>query len=497
MISPHKRSQYQQHALRILQEQVQTFASIQDNPQELMDELRYLFIGIDACPHDAIFIETRLQLINILKDMPVRYGMSDQWDDLTTYALQTTPSDDAYHLGLLHWIKAKIAYDRVQRQKARDWISTAWGYAHQSKNPKLIGDIAQTFCSSLVYHFGEHENAIDMIYQAKEAISELNTPVPYRLDISLADALRRLGKIWQARRILETMAEKWLTPHLPMREQAIILHNLGLMRWVDGAYATAQSNLQTAAHIYEDLHELATACGAYGDLGLCLWAWGKLQQAETVYNKAIRLAQKAGDAQREMKLHGNLGLVYMSKGRLDEAETYILAHIQRAETLDSPREVSRARGNLAQLAMYRGNPHNSLPYLQEALNAHQHPNEGRGNDLILVCICHLHLGNRDQALNYLHEAYKTCDEGEHTILPILVYRAAAECYPDQAEAHLTYALSLAKQYDRRLDMVGCLLKLAQICHNDDYRIQAHNLLQEMGAEAWLNYGEAPLLPLMI
>ncbi|MCL4254562.1 MAG: hypothetical protein KJ043_12390, partial [Anaerolineae bacterium] len=303
--------------------------------------------------------------------------------------------------------------------------------------------------------------------------------------------------IGQGRVILEAMADTWLSPDTPVREQAMIHHQLGLIRWADGAYALAETDLRFAAQTYESLEELATACGAYGDLGLCYWSWGKLREAEATYAKAFILAKESGDIQREMKLNGNLGLVYLSQGRLDRAGTYIHNHIQRANALGSDREHKRARGNWAQLRLYRNKPTGSLNYLHEALSAHKHPNEGRGNDEVLVSLCHHLMGDCETARQHLDKVWKICDDGEHTILPILAYRLAAELYPENAEAHLNEGLRLAREYDRRLDMAGCLLKLAKVCDNLAYYDEARTLLAEMNALEWLKQDKAPLLPLMI
>jgi len=107
------------------------------------------------------------------------------------------------------------------------------------------------------------------------------------------------------------------------------------------------------------------------------------------------------------------------------------------------------------------------------------------------------MGDCENARQHLDKVWRICGVGEHTILPILAYRLSAELYPDQAVTHLNAGLELARKHDRRLDIAGCLLKLAKVCDNSAYYDEAHALLTEMNALEWLKYNKAPLLPLMI
>lgn len=486
-----------QRSLAIFINRVNQVEKYVGNPRELKEELTDLLMNMAVCWHDETFYRAQIRLIEMLTNAPIRYGMMHQWDDVLREAFQHIMPDDAPRLALIYSLRAKIAYERVHQHQAYEWGMLALRYAYQSEDPRLIANASQVICDSLISHFGEYQQAIDVMERAEMAINMLDAPVPYALYTSWAVALRRQGKIGQGRVILEAMADSWLSSDAPLHEQAMIHHQLGLIRWADGAYTTASGDLTFAAQTYESLEELATACGAYGDLGLCFWSWGKLREAETTYAKAFMLAKESGDIQREMKLNGNLGLVYLSQGRLELASVYIHNHIQRANELGSDREHKRARGNWAQLRLYRNQPTGCLNYLNEALNAHKHPNEGRGNDEVLVSLCHHLMGDTHLARQHLDNVWRICDEGEHTILPILAYRLSAELYPDQADTHLHEGLELAREHDRRLDIAGCLLKLAKVCDNQAYYDEAHALLTEMNALEWLKYHKTPLLPLMI
>ena len=501
MLNMNEHIHLQNWAVSNFAKRVKRVGSYKDSPQVLKRELRHLLNHMDICTSGEDFVQARLTLIETLESHPLRHGFSRQWDSIVCDAITTTT--DPKHLALFYLLRAKVAYDHVHREESLELALTAWHYARRSQTSRLISEVAQTLSSILIYHFGKPEKAEEYIREAKAIIQQLDDLIPYRLDISLGDALRRRGKIRQARLLLEDMAKVWFKDDLHIREKAIIQHNLGLIRWGDGDYAQAEQDLAFAISIYDDeLNEYATACGAYGDLGLCLWSWGKLCEAELVYDKALELAREAGDFQREMKLHGNLGLVYLSQGKFDKAEACIREHIRRADNLGSIREAKRGRGNLAQLNLYRrGNPQDSLVYLEEAMKDHKHPSEGHGNDAVLLSLCWLLLGDEEKAKKYLETVWDICDAGEHTILPIIAYRIAAEIYPHEAKSHLETAYTWAGWFDRKLDMAGCLLKLGQLCDNETKRKEqyahAKQLLTEMNGLAWLNLGEAPLLPLMI
>lgn len=490
---------YQRYSLDIFIHRVQTIDQYVDDPTALRERLNHIFINIAMCARTTEFYDARLQLIDKLNSAPIRYGMSQQWDQVLCEALNTIREDDHYYRGLVYGLRARIAYDRVYPKQARDWGEIALHHAQLSNDAKLITEMTQTLCYILMYHFGEHEEAIKLIEQTEVIINGLNTPVPLNLYITLASALRFMGNIHQARAIIENMAEIWLKkPEITIDEQIIILNNRGLIRWADGAYALAEADLIEVAQAYEKRQELSAAAGSYGNLGLCYWSWGKLPKAHEIYAKAIEFAKEADDVQREMKLIGNQGLVYLAQGRFDWAEAHLREHIRRAESLGAEREVKRARGNLAQLNLFRYDLSEVEKHLKEALNDHKYPNEANGENQLLLVLYYQRVGNIEQARLHLDNVWQICDDGEHTILTMLAYRLSAEVYPEHAEDHLQKALQLARQHERRLDTAGCLFQLAKVCDNEAYREEAYQLLREMDALYWLeDWKNASLMPLII
>ncbi|PJF28926.1 MAG: hypothetical protein CUN52_10970, partial [Phototrophicales bacterium] len=345
---------YQHRSLDIFIRRVQTIEQYVDDATALKAALAHLFINMTMCTQSTKFNDARLQLIVKLNSAPIRYGMSQQWDEILREAIPTIDEHDHYHLALVYGLRARIAYDRVYRQQAHDWGKIALQHARQTGDAKLISEMAQTLGNILIYHFGAHQEAFNVMKESEAIIRDLNTPVPFTLYITWVHAMRFMGNIHQARALSEKIADKFLKPQMSTNEWLIILNTRGIIRWSDGAYALAEPDLIEVAQIYEQRQELAAASGAYGNLGLCYWSWSKFPQAKTIYQKALKLSQEAGDVQREMKICGNLGLVYLSQGRFDLAEAYIREHIHRAEALGAEREAKRGRGNLAQLNLFRG-----------------------------------------------------------------------------------------------------------------------------------------------
>jgi tetratricopeptide (TPR) repeat protein len=498
-----KQAYYQQKALAIFRKRVQALSQSAHKMVDLPNQLGHLFTGMEVCPRNDEFLHLCWDLFNILRDIPIRYGLGDKWAELALTLLECTPPDKLDILSLLYWLRAKVAYEQARVESAKAWGNIAVNYAHLAKNLCLITDTAQTYAAILVRYTSIPEHAITVIHQAQDAIHQLGMTPTYRLDFALADALRHMGKIRQARRLLENVATHRTNDNLSLHERGVIQHNLGLIRWADGAYQQAEQNFLMAITIFDDeLQELNSACKIYADFGGCLWSWGKLSESEVAYHKALKLAQRLDDYQHQMKLYGNLGLVYLSQGAFKQAEWYIKEHITRAYMLDNDAEGNRGWGNLAQLALYQfGNPHESLQYLNQKTYEPQHPNEEYGNDLIVRCLCHFMLGEHDVAKVCLDRVWDICDIGEHSLLPILAHRIAAELYPDKAGDYLELALLWAERHDRRLDMAGCLLKLGKLCDNEAgrhaYYADAKRLLTEMNGLGWLTLGDAPLLPLML
>lgn len=490
---------YQHRSLDIFIRRVQTIEQYVDDATALKAALAHLFINMTMCTQSTKFNDARLQLIVKLNSAPIRYGMSQQWDEFLREAIPTIDKHDHYHLALVYGLRARIAYDRVYRQQAYDWGKIALQHAYQTNDAKLISEMAQTLGNILIYHFGAHQEAFNVMKESEAVIRGLNIPVPFTLYITWVHAMRFMGNIHQARALSEKIADKFLKPQMSTNEWLIILNTRGIIRWSDGAYALAEPDLIEVAQIYEQRQELAAASGAYGNLGLCYWSWSKFPQAKTIYQKALKLSQEAGDVQREMKICGNLGLVYLSQGRFDLAEAYIREHIHRAEALGAEREANRGRGNLVHLNFFRGRLNECvIEHIEKTLGDYAYPNEANGGNHVMLALYYQRRGDIEKARSHLNNVWQICDEGEHTILPILAYRLSAEVYPEHAEANLRKALELAQQHERQLDVAGCLLQLAKVCDNSAYQQEAYQLLAEMDALYWLENGQdAHGLPLML
>lgn len=101
-----------------------------------------------------------------------------------------------------------------------------------------------------------------------------------------------------------------------------------------GAFSTAISFWQQAAHVYAKSGEVSAQGIALTQLAQAYQALGRDQKALTSLKQALKLTKRAHDPSQEASILGHLGNVYLAMGQLEDASQWLQQSRQIAETLE-------------------------------------------------------------------------------------------------------------------------------------------------------------------
>lgn len=279
------------------------------------------------------------------------------------------------------------------------------------------------------------------------------------------------------------------------------------MLWAGGDYPAAVQALQEAIRLFEQVEDTVAAVFARGNLGLVYWSMARYDLAEQGMRECIAFCEQANARWRLISDVGNLAVVYLGQGKLRQALHYVNRHFDLAQRYGHIWETSRARLNRGAILVYLREYETARQELVESLE--RVTREGRQELIASVQIdlslCYAGLGERELARRLANSAYAMAEEMSFPGLTIIALRNLAQYgKADERRDRLHRALSLTRQRHRLLDEAGCLFSLAELTKDKvkraGYWQQARQLLEKMGATAWLEQHSPhnpPFLALML
>jgi class 3 adenylate cyclase/tetratricopeptide (TPR) repeat protein len=151
------------------------------------------------------------------------------------------------------------------------------------------------------------------------------------------------------------------------RERALILLEIGQIRWQQGRYDDAITTLEQALAAADDAGAEDARANVYKQLGTVYVVKGEAGRALDLYGKSLALYQKLEDILGEANVNNNMGIVYRKDGRYDEA----LAAHERAlavrTRIGDPLGIGTSRNNIAQIERARGEYESAESHYAEAL----------------------------------------------------------------------------------------------------------------------------------
>jgi non-specific serine/threonine protein kinase len=149
--------------------------------------------------------------------------------------------------------------------------------------------------------------------------------------------------------------------------RAKALHNAGMLALLQGAYATAQTQLEQARALALAAGDTRTARQALTNLGRVASDQGDRERAAALYTESLALARELGDQQGVVTLLTNLGRVAVTQGDLERAEAIYTESLALARELGDRDQVALSLNNLGDVAWKRGELSRAEGLLRDAL----------------------------------------------------------------------------------------------------------------------------------
>jgi len=483
-------------------------------PDELRGHFESYVALLRATGGRAEFVPARLDLVDALHPLPLRWGQWVVWLAVLQEAAREAarlrrPARQAEYLAYV----ADLLLNTGQAAPALDAAREAMRLARRAAWPLCVAANAASATLRSMARYEEAQAVIDDARAAMARMAPLHPPARAAvaetlLDLEQMDLLRYFKRPDEALALGETIigrlsAVEEVDPH----HVAHAYLRRATHAWVSGHYAAAADDLQRSAALFRQAGDPLQATFAEGNLGLVYMSMSHYREAEAFKLAAIRAAEEVNARHALVSELGDLSVVYIGLGRMERAYDYANRMVELAAELGNDAELSRGRGNRGYTLMALGRYDEAFEDIEFSLEHYRRQGRLEGTlvttiDLVLYL---RHTGQEARAAQLAQETYDAARRERFPHLHIVTARCLALFRsPDERRPLLEEALALARQHDRPMDEAGCLFALAAIARDPAQRSALFQggveLLRQMGCLNWLDgksMDDPPLLPMTI
>lgn len=445
---------------------------------------------------------TRLSLVKLVHDLhplPVWWGKWNIWleilEQATLIAQEFGTSSDVIWLKLT---QAEMLYETGHAEDALVYAKKAHALAI------LQHDNENTFRAELVIFeakkfMGEVGNLGDALHALETSLAEKKNLLPYekaqKLKIKFLlqkiEVVRRQKEMKEALQIaaqVQEIAEKVFDANDFFMTKIFAIRSSTY--WANQEYELAITATLHNIGLYKHWGNQNRQLEARGRLGLYYWSSEQHAKAEKMLQTSIQMAEKLKHIASLAADTGNLSLVYLSRGKLEGALALTQQHYRLSQSTNNLAEIKRARGNMGSIQTHLGDFQNALDNLRED---HEHAQKGalrQPNVRLYAKIAWAldGLGRYDEAMEHAEKSLFLAQKIDEPLVKLMALRSISEVTKDMNDKlrYAEEARQLAVKHSRRLNEAATLLTLAGCRQDDNLRAEATRILQEIGAENWLN-----------
>ncbi|HHO54173.1 MAG TPA: tetratricopeptide repeat protein, partial [Deltaproteobacteria bacterium] len=309
------------------------------------------------------------------------------------------------------WVLERIAPGYPERAGTRN-LRVAHETALLDADLERVVPLAVAL-DTLLLRFGPIEHRLEPIERTLALLPEAH-PERGALLWRQGDTLRILGRLDEARRILEAAIEEG-RPHGRIAEP--LTASLAVMAQCDDL-ESYRAGLPEALDAVRRERDLRRECVLLHNLGILERQWDLLANAEQRGREALKLARRLGEPILEASVLSSLASTASCQGDLDEALTRLGQGLALTRSHDLPVIQTALTTNLAHLHVRRGELDEADEVYAEALGLARRT----GDEPSEVAILHgqaalaLDRGQLDEALRRLDEVELCASPGSHLLL---------------------------------------------------------------------------------
>lgn len=382
-----------------------------------------------------------------------------------------TDNNDLLHIAQKYFSSGLEFLEKENFENALHCFSKAKDLFQKNKNQeRTIESLIQI--SSLQLHFGNLNNAIEIL----ELAGELNTSLNNRL--LEADIYSTLGRILLTKTEYEKSVE-FLDNSLVIYKEfnkAFKIHHtisiLGIVFTRLGKYEESFQHLETSLHYFESISDEKKIAENLCYLGSYYLHISKYILALECFEKALNYFESKNSKEKYARTLQNIGVIYMVTNDLHKAFQLITECVEIYKELKMERDVASGYGSLGSIYRSLGKFEDSLKYYYLALRKHTELNilGSIASDYANIGIVYRHLKDYNTAINYLEKAISISNKTNNQ-LEIGMYignlgitYSQMEKY-QEAEKHILLAISFFKNFDSTLEIAQFTAYLGVIYRN--------------------------------
>jgi DNA-binding SARP family transcriptional activator len=365
----------------------------------------------------------------------------------------------------------------------------------------------QNFIASLA-RFADVKQRLGQLEDMSKRISRLDKTMQRLSEVYLHPArlwvYRDLGITQKALELLDEM--NTIDPEALDADEfskALWYHNRGLIFcWIKGDYKQGLTEflLARGAQALRRSSEKDDAiAGINIDIGLVYWTQGDFPAAERHFHKSKDYFTETHNRQRLLYAVSSIGIVNLNQGKTHESLPFLQEHVNLAKEFSNARELRRAVGNRGIAKLHVGDYEGAIQDLWASIETGEIVTGIDIHRRINISRLHRAMGKVGEAFALAEDNLRQVKASGYWGLETLAQRALAECLPPEYAVAMFHDTLEKARGKRRFDEAACLLGLAHLSptkdERDGYRQHGVQLLEKMGATAWLEH-DPLMLPIL-
>jgi tetratricopeptide (TPR) repeat protein len=280
--------------------------------------------------------------------------------------------------------------------------------------------------------------------------------------------------------------------NVPESEQAAAHSHLGMIAWLVGELAQAETWCEQSIRVLEQGSDKAHLAGAYNRLGLVHFSQGKLAEAYNLTLRSLKLREQLDDYWGQAYCLVNMGKVVTDQGDFEQAFSLFHSAQKLFEQVNSQDGLMILNASYGRALLFQKRYEEALPYFararQIALKIGKRTAYGLSYIDLLQAQTYLALGQLETAKTALSEGLNLVQEADNREyiaigLAIQAQVYAAEGNPALAEEIYHQAMALFEQIGSQTGLLRTWLAYAQFLAQQGQTEKAANLEQNSHAEA--------------
>jgi adenylate cyclase len=199
--------------------------------------------------------------------------------------------------------------------------------------------------------------------------------------------------------------------------KAYALKNIGLVSYYQGNYLKVLDYWTQSLETFEAIHDTLGIAKLVNNLGAVYYNQGSRDKALDYYLQSLQISEKIQNPNNIVQALLNVGGLYTEIKEYDKALAFFNRIDNYRTAIKNTDLITSYLMGVGEVYFEQGLYNDALKSYEEALSSNKNINL-RGDNLIKLGIVEFKIGNKEKALKFLNEAYKTAKENNQQSIKV-------------------------------------------------------------------------------